>query len=414
MARLERILRGSEIALLARFCALGCKAGSRGFGVTMIVQALTKLDLAEAGSFSGKVDPISLLLKRSVAVYIEVDQSRYLVRTKASAMAVLFSGSSNISGVENDCTVGLSIAPDVLYLRLDDSQIEEIRDFGDSHITVFSRGGLVRRHIAKEHRGAIRGESDDMGALQIVSLYECSLIDKKKWDSRMPSIEFGRELMTSDPFVVGRRVSKKDLFISVVDAQMLRLKGSSNWDCVEYPFKGTPKDPVPPPIYWLYQASLAMMKVPESKTSDAKAWLLKYADRQAFSVRSLDTLAVLAHPKYKLARRFNAVNVADFQPAKSLSGDLPTKPVLLLMAIAEWWSEEVKVWGQMWSLLPENERGEVWMPLAKKLKEARFDQTVTQTLISIISGLSVPDEDWKKAKAMLGPWLKYRVGDGQA
>lgn len=380
----------------------------------MIVQALTKLGLAETGNLSSKVDPLSLLLKRSVAVYIEVDQSRYLVRAKASAMALFVSNCTILKGEETDHTLGLSIAQDLLYLRLDDSQVAEIRDFGDCHITVFSRGGLVRRQIVKEHRGAIRGECGDMDALQLVCLYECSLIDKKKWDSRMPSIEFGRELMSSDPFVVGRRVSKNDLFISVVDAQMLRLKGSSSWDCVEYPFKGTPEDPVPPSIYWLYQASLALMKIPESKTSDAKAWLLKYADKQAFSIRSLDTLAVLAHPKYKLSRRFNAVNLADILPAKSLSGDLPTKPVVLLMAIAEWWSEEVKAWGPAWSLLPESERGEVWMPLAKKLKEARFDQTVTQTLTSIISGFSVPDEDWKKAKAMLGPWLKYRVGDGQS
>ena len=380
----------------------------------MIVQALAKLDLADSGKYSKNVDPLALLLKRGVAVYIEVDQSKYFVRERASAISVLVSNCAYITeGEETDRALGLSVASHVLYLRLDESQVAEIREFGDCHVTLFRRGGLMQRQVVKECSGATRSESGDVDALKLVELGECSLIDKKEWEARRSSFKFGRELLSSDPFVVRMRVGRSDLFISVVDAQALRLKGSSSWDCVEYPFKGSPEDPVPTPIYWLYQASLALMKIPESQTSDAKAWLLKFSDKQAFSVRSLDTLAVLAHPKYKLARRFNAVNVAEILPTKNLSGNLPTKPVLLLMAIAEWWSEEMKTWGRAWSLLPENERGEVWMPLARKLKEARFDQTVTQTLTSIISGLSVPDEDWKKAKKVLGPWLKYRVGDGQ-
>lgn len=381
----------------------------------MIVQALAKLDQANCGTFSRNVDPLSLLIKRGVAVYIEVDQSRYVVRTKASAISVFVSNCIYITeGEENDRSLGLRISPNVLYLRLDESQVAEIREFGDCYITIFSRGGLIQRQSAKERSGAIRDGSDDVDALEFVELGECSLIDKKKWQARGSPFEFGRELSRSEPYVVGKRVGKNDLLLSVVDAQKLRLAGSSNWDCVEYPFKGSAEDPVPIPIYWLYQASLALKKIPGSRPSEAKEWLLQFADKQAYSVRSIDTLAVLAHPRYKFAGRFSAVNIADFPPAESLSGDLPTKPVLLLMAIAEWWSEEAKTWGREWSLLPEKERGEVWMPLARKLKEARFDQTVVQSLTSIISGFSVPDADWKKARGMLGPWLKYRVGDSQS
>ena len=294
---------------------------------------------------------------------------------------------------------------DALLLQLSDLDIQELRATGDRTIVEFTAGGL---------RKGLDIAADRRMRMQYVNFSSAFLIERAKWaDPRYPLSP--RNGVTYEQCAVAPRVEASDLFVASNDVDRLRLGLSSNWDCVDYPFKGSPENPVPIAIYWLYQASLALMKMPESKPSDAKKWLRRYADKKAYSLRRIDTVAVLAHPEYKLASRFDAVNVLDFYSrAQSLSENLPVKPVLLLMAIAEWWSEEAKTWAPKWESLPKKDRGEYWMPLARKLKEARFDQTVTQPLTSIISGFSVPDEDWKEAKETLGPWLKYRVGDGQS
>lgn len=385
----------------------------------MIVQALTKLGLAETGNLSSKVDPLSLLLKRSVAVYIEVDQSRYLVRAKASAMALFVSNCTILKGEETDHTLGLSIAQDLLYLRLDDSQVAEIRDFGDCHITLFSRGGLVRRQIAKEHGGAIRGESGDVNALELVNLDECSLIDKKKWDARRPSIEVGRELMSSDPFVVGRRVGKNDLFLSVVDAQMLRLGGSSNRDCVEYPFNRGAYPPDdgrvrPLPIIWLYEVSVAfnsglirpcVVDEQRKKTQgylEIAKWLEDNAPESVVKGALKKTARTIASKDYNRSKNFDEQGLARFPDSEHVPVENLSLPVRFALAITEWWVG-----------LPKERQSRP--QLLCELIAVGFDKTAALDFVGMISGKPVPRDErdglWELAQKTLRGRKLRKLGE---
>ena len=379
-------------------------------GKSMSVGALTRFDQADSGGLAKHADPLRLLQKNGIAVYIKINRTLYFARTQAMALAMFVSNSWLLSDNETDSTRGLAFDNDVLYLRLDDVHLLEIRDSGDCHISVFKSGGL-KRGMAVDPRQA-RSRAVDEGPLEFVTFGECSLIDKKCLEkTRGVANPQWQLLMNADPCVAQLKVCIEDLYIATSDVQAIKKEGSLDWDRFEYPLKVGDGYTVPIPVDWLYQVSHALKQMPTSKPSDVAPWLEKFAPKEAYAKRSIQTITALAHPNYKNRRRFDGVDLAAFPPAELLPADLLTKPVRLLMAITDWWLNHERSFRRGWEKLPEETRGFLWEPLAKKLKEARFERTVTRELTAVISNLSVTDAAWKEVLPKLGAWKKHRVGD---
>jgi hypothetical protein len=376
----------------------------------MSVGALTRFDQADSGRLAKHADPLRLLQRNGIAVYIKINRTLYFARTQAMAFVMFVSNGWLLSDNETDSTRGLAFDNDVLYLKLDDEHLSEIRQSGDCHISVFKSGGL-KRGMAVDPKQA-RSRAVDAGPLEFVTFGECSLIDKKCLEkARGVANPPWQLLMNADPCVAQLKVCIEDLYIATSDAQAMKKEGSLDWDCFEYPLKGRDGYAVPIPIYWLYQVSHALKQMPTSKPSDVAPWLKKFAPKEAHAMRSIKTIAALAHPKYKKRKRFDGVDLADFKPAESLPAELLTKQVRLLMAITDWWLNTRESWQRDWQARPKEARGYLWEPLAHELKAARFEKTATRELTAVISNLSVTDVAWKEVLPKLGTWENYRVGD---
>lgn len=384
-------------------------------GESMSVGEMVRFDRADSGRLTNHAEPLRLLQKKGISVYIKIDRSRHFARVHDIGTIVVINNFSWLwDGLESAPPRWLGVDNDMLYLKLDDEHLSEMRESGDCHISIFKSGGLKRSRSPDSANGTVRDKGVDSGPLVISEFFECSLIDRKCWEKKLRGLEIPpqQELMKRDYCVAKLKVCLEDLYLATSDVQALKSEGSLDWDRYEYPLKGGDGYDVPMTIDWLYQSSHALNQMPKSKPSDVARWLEKFAPKEAYAMRSIKTIAALAHPKYKNRKRFDGVDLEDFAPAHTLPAELLTKPVRLLMAITDWWLNTRATWERDWENRPEETRGYLWEPLASELKNARFDRTATRELTAVISNLSVTDAAWKKCLPKLGVWNKYRASDG--
>lgn len=322
----------------------------------------------------GSRNPLDVILDKGLDVFIKVDQTKYYARfieIKAPATTVSNGGRKEVLTRQR---AGSSPSGGILLLRLSESQVDEIRATGVCTIDAFTNGGLTRPYRRKLQLGkpTVKGEAGDGAAEALftpVDFVRCELFEHGRVTEAVRSGGTDEVSTESDLVPVRLEVRRYNLFLRKADVVVLRREGISDWQEVPYPFEETG---VPSPIYWAYQASIALNRDRVPMPEGVVGWLRDNAPKEAYAIRGIKTLASMVRLDYRNKGNFDRVSLADFPKAEQLPEEHISKPIRLLMDVSDWWSVH---WG--WN---GSDKARLW----QRLVEAGFDKTAVRSFYGLI------------------------------
>ena len=326
--------------------------------------------------------PVDVALEERMRVYYKLDVKKFFVRvTDWNGLVTTITMSDGL--VSSAPQPGESWSDhEVSMLRLGRDELEEIRGTGDCNVSVFTHGGLKGTGSAGEKKVAKSKDKAATGSgvrWTQVGFLSCFPVKIRLWSRPgHPEVPLN-SFVTFEQCAVALRIRCEDLYVPRVDAERLKLKATSDLVCVDYPFKI--REGFPFLVFWLFQASCALKDAPGSKPADVRKWLSENAPEKDWAIKGIPSIAVLAHPDYKFKDAFSAIALADFPPAGSLAPMRLPKSLCLLMAITEWWLDEI-----------ENGRKDR-KALVRRLEDACFVGTVVENLTRVISKKGITLEE---------------------
>ena len=334
----------------------------------------------------GSRHPLDVILDRGLDVFVKVDQTRYFARfveTKVPTTSVSKAGRKEVLTRQRADT---SPNGGILLLRLSERQVDEIRATGVCTIEAFTEGGLTRHYRRKLQLGkkTVRVEAGGDAADALftpVDFVRCELFEKERPNEASPAGVAGEVPTTPEPSVVRLEVRRYDLFLRKVDVIVLRQESISDWKVVPYPLEGRG---VPGPIYWVYQASIALNRDRVTMPDGVLGWLYENAPGEAHAIRGIKTLASMVRLDYRYIHDFDAVPLADFPRAQELPEEHVSKPIRLLMDIT---AECLRGW-----MLEDYEKRQIW----NKLVAAGFRKTAVRDLYAILVQEPVTGAEFEK------------------
>lgn len=326
--------------------------------------------------------PMDVALEEHMRVYYKLDAKKFFVRATAwNGLVTTITMSDGL--VSSAPQPGESWSDyEVSMLRLGRVELEEIRSTGDCNVSIFTHGGLKGTGSAGEKRVAKSKDetATDPGVRWThVNFLSCFPVEMRLWSRPgHPTLPVNSSV-TFEQCAAALRIRCENLYVPRIDAERLKLKATSDWVCVDYPFKI--REGFPFLVFWLFQASCALKDAPGSKPLDVLKWLEENAPEEEWAIKGKPSIAVLAHPQYGRRAEFDDVPLADFLPARSLAPMRLPKPLCLLMAITEWWLDEI-----------ENGRKDR-KALIRRLEDACFGVSVVPNLTRVISKKGITLEE---------------------
>ena len=337
----------------------------------------------EWSTIVGSRHPLDVILDRGLDVFIKVDQSRYFARfveTKAPATKVSNAGRKEVLTRQR---AGSSPNGGILLLRLSENQVDEIRATGVCTIDTFTEGGLTRHYRRKLQLGKpkVKGKAADVAEEALftpVDFVRCELFELGRVTDAVPSGRTGDPPALPDPPAVCLNVRDFHLFLREADVDVLYKEGISGWQVVPYPIE---EARVPLPIFWAYQASIALNRDQVPMPDGVLVWLHVNAPNRAYAIRGIKTLASMVRLDYRHMREFDAVPLAEFPKAKELPEQYISKPMRLLMDIA---SDHRWEW-----VLNDWSKDFLW----RRLVAAGFRKTAVRNLYSLMAQVPVSEAE---------------------
>ena len=338
------------------------------------------------GKIVGSRNPLDVILDKGLDVFVKLDQTSYYARfveTKAPATTVSNAGRKEVLTRQR---AGSSPNGGILLLRLSESQVDEIRATGACMIDAFTNGGLTRRYRSKLQLGkpTVKGKAGDVAEEALftpVDFVRCELFEHGRVTEGVPSGDAGEVSAESGLAPVRLEVRRNNLFLRKADVDVLRREGVGDWKEVPYPIETRR---LSYPIYWAYQASIALNREGVPMPDGVLGWLHDNAPEEAYSIRGIKTLASMVRLDYRNRHNFERISFADFPKAKQLSEEHLSKPIRLLMDISAWWSVH---WG--WN---SSDKALLWL----RLVEAGFDRTAVRSFYAVIEGNPVTKADLRE------------------
>lgn len=342
----------------------------------------------------GNRHPLDVILDRGLDVFVKVDQTRYFARLVESKVPTTTVSKAGRKEVLTRQRADTSPNGGILLLRLSESQVDEIRATGVCTIEAFTKGGLTRHYRCKLQLGkkTVRVEAGGDAADALftpVDFVRCELFEKERPNEASPAGVAGEVPTTSEPSVVRLEVRHDDLFLREADVDVLRGQGVSDWKLVPYPLEARS---VLWPIYWAYQASIALNRDQVTMPGGVLRWLYDNAPEEARAIRGIKTLASMVRLDYRYRHDFDAVPLADFPKAKELPEEHVSKPLRLLMDITD---EYVR---RGW-LLEDYEKRQIW----NKLVAAGFRKTAVRDLYAVLVQAPVTEAEFEEFERTQ-PW----------
>lgn len=354
------------------------------------VGELQPFDDVEWETLAPNRHPIDVAMAERMRVYYMVNHKKYFVRaTRWNGLVTTITMSDGVTSTAPEPGDSWS-DHDVRMLRVGLGELDDIRRAGSCLVSSFTNGGLKNGDSPSRSVNASGADEKSSNAPVVrwshVDFLSCFLVDARKWSKPGHPKVPADTSVTFEQCAFEPRVTRADLYVARVDAERLKLRAVSEWKCVNYPFKI--REGFPFLIFWLFQAACVMRDfpkrpgLPKSKPADVTKWLKNNAPKDISAIKGIPSIAVLAHPGYKFGGMFDAVSLGDFPPAQDLLPYRLPKGLCLLMAIAEWWLDEV-------------ERGTVdRKALRRRLESASFGKTVTPNIVRLISkkGMTLEEE----------------------
>lgn len=348
------------------------------------VGELQPFDDVEWETLAPNRHPIDVAMVERMRVYYMVNRKKYFVRaTRWCGLCTTITMSDGVTSTAPEPGDSWS-DHEVQMLQVGQGELDDIRRAGSCLVSSFTNGGLKKGESPSDSVDVPRSDRNSSNAPIVrwshVDFLSCFLVETRKWSKRGHPQVPADASVTFEQCAFEPRVTRADLYVARVDAERLRLRAASEWKCVNYPFKI--REGFPFLIFWLFQAACAMRDLPNSKAADVKKWLMNNAPKNVWAIKGIDSISVLAHRGYKFADMFDAVSFGDFAPAEDLLPYRLPNGLCLLMAIAEWWLDEV-------------ERGRAdRKALLRRLQRASFGVSVTPNLVRLISqkGMTLEDE----------------------
>lgn len=322
----------------------------------------------------GRKHPLEVILDRQMHAYVKVDTSKYFVRMTEGSASSTIAAPADRKAVLLRQPGGIQPPHNILLLRLTDSQVDEIRATGVCAIDAFTEGGLSRRYRRKLKLGELsRPLQDEEGReaplFTPIDFGECVLFERgppMRGASTEVHVRFTASL---EPYTV--KVREGDLFVSQSDLDRLWESGISSWQVVDYPLRILRSSL---PIYWAYQASMALNRDAVPMPDGVLGWLKDNAPQDAWAIRGIRTLSSMVRIDYRRRGDFDRVSLETFPKARELPAEYLSKPLRLLMDISDWWAEH--------QYYDEHYRFDLW----RKLITAGFGATAVPSLFGAISG----------------------------
>lgn len=338
------------------------------------VGELEPFDMVEWKTLAPNRHPIDVAIGERMRVYYKIDGKKHFVRaTTWNGLVKTITMSDGVTSSAGEPGDSWSDY-DLRMLRIGQEELEDIRRTGCCKVSIFTNGGLKKftspSVVETTDAGGVATNAKDV-RWEHVGFLSCFLVEIRKWSRP------GHPKVAADPSVAFEQcafepqVTSADLYVARVDAERLRLRPASEWKCANYPFKI--REGFPSLVFWLFQAACAIRDLPESKPADVLKWLESNAPNGEWEIRGIKSIAVLAHPGYKLRATFDSVSLGDFSPAEELLPCRLPKGLCLLMAITEWWLDQI-------------ERGAAdRKALSFRLESASFGTCVIPNLVRLIS-----------------------------
>lgn len=353
----------------------------------LMVGKLDRYTAFDWGQVDHGGDPLNVVLNRRMPVYVKVDRTRYIARTK-STMALLMDNVHRFFAMPSlPPSHGVSWDGDVYLLALGDASIREILATGDCSVTTFENGGLRLSPPTSDHaEDCVHG----VDALhEEVRFKDCYLVEKRllKVSSGDADSEDWQSLR--ERCAIRMPIRRDDLYLEESEVALLQRQGKSAWTCVECAME-TPDRRLPLAIFWMYQAAVALNRGQKVSREEVKKWLQENAPVEVWRKRWLRTAASIIPLDGGLSKKINRTSGSALDAAPSISSEHVGRALRLVLVLADWWQTQVEKGGS-----PRNE-------LAGTLEDAGFGAIAIIDIVGMISGYHLVDDEEKKLKDYLG------------
>ena len=351
-------------------------------------------------------DPLSLVLNRRMRVYVKVDRSKYIARTK-SAVGLLVentlrviramaraTGDSYVDELDESSSLprnyGLSWDSDVYLLALDYASIREVWATGDCIVAKFESGGLK---IASASNGKnvagedVVEEKDDVH--DEVRFRDCYLIERTRRNEALNLQSPEDQQAFREQCAVSILIRREDIYLEKADVAVLERQGTSAWDAVDYPLE-TPDSRLPDAVFWMYQAAIAFNRDEVMERKGIKDWLRENASGGVFRKQWVRTADSVVPANGGMSRRIERTSGKPMHATESVPTKYVGSALRLVLALTEWWQTQLAE--ERW---PRDE-------LAGKLDDAGFEETAVIDLAGMITGEHLGKNETEKMKTYLG------------
>lgn len=348
-------------------------------------------------------DPLSLVLNRRMRVYVKVDRTRYIARTK-SKMAFVMDYTHSLRramarrhgrpdidsvGPSTPRDFGLSWDGDVYLLALDYASIREVWATGDCTVAKFESGGLRLAQADNGNTMGVDGAQDLCAMHEEVRFGECYLVEKTRLTESPGGARSESWQSLRDRMAASLCVRREDLYLETAAITLLQRQGKSAWPGVSYPLEKS-ATPLPDAIYWLYQAAVAFNRDKAMEPGGIKDWLRENASGGLFRKRWVRTAVSIVPADGGLSKRIEKTSGRTMEAAAAIPSEHVGSALRLVLAMTDWWQS--KLAEGRW---PRDE-------LAGKLEDAGFKETAIIDLAGMITGEPLGDDEAEKMKEYLG------------
>ena len=374
--------------------------------------------------------PIDFLLRKDVAVYIKVRRDSeivyryYKAPIKAGewgnsvpyaaflrAEAHLLEGEALADFVrsracdeeEVDSLPYAGFVEEAAFLRLGDAALAEIAVSRSCHVSSFSGAGfLIPRpyEVTGQTRGGypvrrpLRIETAELTKFEFDRAF---IVDKKKRDlvlARMSSMNES----SPEQFAIRVEVGEGDLYVTSVDFEAIKQGARQAYKVADYPFDHAERMPS---IYWMFQAAVALNDKHLIGKDEVLDWLRARCAGDVFGGKRGGFAAKLIPKELDRAKGRNdgprpfkvwdLENLVD-NPNRFIF-EFASDGLTTILVVADWWLEVL-----------EGSPDESRVTLAKKLYEQNFDQTETNYVVRLLTGVQLSKhekesfEEWANEK----------------
>lgn len=328
-------------------------------------------------------DPVTLCLRKEIAVYFKVRRDSQLVYRHHRVPLR--------TGLALDSLPVMGFDEELVFLQLENSSLVEISLSSSAFVPSFSGNGFSIPRPYRVIGHTIHGrwemreyESITNPTLKKVEFYHAFLVNKKKWELSVS--DFTESCQESlEKCKDSLEITESDLYFASSDIEALKMEVKQGRELVKYPFAHKERMPG---IYRMFQAAYAHNERKMMPKDKVEEWLREKGLNNAYRHKSVRTAAKFVWLELDRSRGggdrgdFNLEDLDGWTDRKDYEFSFVSKGFSFILAVADWWME----------ILQRNPN-ETKVVLARKLDENKFGGLEIGDLVYLISGSQIKDEE---------------------